>query len=175
MRSAAWLARLEPDGTVLRTSLQRYRVVLAILLALDAFAALVLVLGSAGSRPSALLMLLVGCAATTLLVARGLLNLPLYAIDRQGFHLPRLGLLPWTAIAHLRWERYRGERWLGVVPHDRQRLARLGRVRSLSRVNVRLGYSPLQIDPRQVGLTPEELAALIERYLPGARIDAASR
>ncbi len=175
MRSAAWLTRLEPDGTVLRANLRRLRAAFAALAAIAAANVwFIFAFGGTGRFVGTVGLVLVGIVTATL-AARGLLKLPLYGIDRQGLHLPRLGLLPWTAIAQLRWEQYRAERWLGIVPYDKGRLDRLGRFRRLAAANGRLGYSPLQLDPRQVGLTPDELAALIERYLPGARIDAASR
>lgn len=157
----------------MRTSLRRYGWVLVALAVFDMMSA-VLVLGSASTRAVGLLGLAFFGLGTVVILVRGALRVPLYAIDRQGLHLPRLGLLPWTAIAALRWERYRGERWLGVVPYDAGRLRRLGRMWALSRANIALGFAPLQLDPRQVGLEPAELQALLERYLPGVRIDDAS-
>jgi hypothetical protein len=169
-RRPAWLAQLEPDGAVLRTSLRRYGWVLVALVVFDAIS-LLLLLGSTSARAVGLLGLAFFGFGTVVILIRGALRLPLYAIDRQGLHLPRLGLLPWTAISALRWERYRGERWLGIVPYDTGRLRRLGRMWALSRANVALGFAPLHLDPRQVGLEPAELQALLEAYLPGVRID----
>lgn len=171
----AWLSQLEPDGTVLRASLRRLRLAFAILASLAAVNAwIVLVVGGTGRVIGVVGLVLVGLAAG-LMAARGILKLPLYGVDRQGLHLPRLGLLPWTAIAELRWERYRAERWIGIVPYDGARLRRLGRLRRLAGANVRLGYAPLQLDPRQVGLEPAELQSLLEQYLPGVRISGEAR
>jgi hypothetical protein len=169
-RRPAWLAQLEPDGTVLRASLRRYGSALVLLGVFDAIS-VALLLGNTVARAVGLLGLAFFGVYTAVVVVRGAFRMPLYGIDRHGLHLPRLGLLPWTAISTLRWERYRGEPWLGVVPYDPGRLRRLGHLRWLARLNAAFGFAPFQLDPRQVGLEPTELHALLERYLPGVRVE----
>lgn len=101
------------------------------------------------------------------IVYRLVLHKPLVIINNEGILVDATtGIVRWEDIAFIFPYNFIGQRFLGIFPKNNQAiLARQGRInRIFMKINMSMGYAPIEISQSVLPMSIEELLSLIDKY-----------